>query len=321
LRTEFAPLLSAKLYAGKPEQVAKNIQLIRFPVIASPKYDGWRIFEFGGEATTRSMKPPANVYTQHRLRQFYARLKELCGVTGVDGEALVGSPTGFNAMQRSTSAFNTRAGEPEFDYYIFDSFQHPNWSFQERYDRLVDCVLPTLIPSEFPWVKLVEQVTIHNMEDLMAYERKCVEAGYEGIMFRDPAARYKFGRSSMREGILVAVKRWEDDEGVILEIREQMHNANEAKTNALGHTERSGHKENLIGKNTMGSVLVRSKRFDDTFSVGNGPGLDADLRKHIWENPKEYLGKLLTYRFQNVGIKTRPRHPQWKSVRAPDDLS
>lgn len=319
MRTEFAPLLSAKLYAGKPEQVEKNIKLIRFPVIASPKYDGWRVFDWQGRATTRSMKPPANLYAQKRLAEFYARLKEVCGVTNVDGEALVGAPTDFNAMQRTTSALNTISGQPEFDYYIFDSFQNPNWRFQERYDHLTDCLLPSIIPSEFPWVKLVEQVTIHDMEDLMAYERKCVNAGYEGIMFRDPAARYKFGRSSMREGILVAVKRWEDDEGVILEIREQMHNANEAKTNALGHTERSGHKENLIGKNTMGSVLVRSSRFDDTFSVGNGPGLDDAMRQYIWDNPKEFLGATLTYRFQNVGIKTRPRHPQWKSIRAPED--
>lgn len=317
---QFSPLLSAKLLSGTAEQIQKNIEAIKFPVIASPKYDGWRLFEYNGQARTRSLKVPKNYSVRRRLAEFYKATADVCSLRGIDGEVIVGSPTDYNAMQNTTSGVGTYEGEPEITYFVFDSYQHSHLGFQERYDRLVDCLLPTQVPSEFPWVQIVEQVTIHNLPDLWAYERKCLELGYEGIMFRSPQGHYKMGRSSIKEGILVAVKRWATDEAEILEVREQMHNANEATTNALGHTERSSHQENLHGKGTMGSVLCRSKKFDETFSVGYGRGLDDALRQYIWDHPEEFVGQMLMYRYQDIGIKTRPRNPGWIGIRHRDDM-
>lgn len=320
---KFSPLLSAKLLNGSPAQKEANIAKLHFPLLGSPKYDGWRIFEYNGEASTRSLKPkePKNIHTRLKLREFYARVREDCGVTGLDGEVVVGSPCVPNTMQITTSGIGSFDGTPEIGYYIFDSYQHAHLPFQERWEKVRDCLLPTLVPGEFPWVHLVEQTTIHDLPQMWALLEEKLEMGFEGIMLRKPDAPYKMGRSSLNEGILIAVKKWETDEGEILEVREQLHNANEARVNALGHTERSGHRENLHGKNTMGSVLVRSRRFDDDFSVGGGPGLDAALRQYIWDHPDEFVGKKLTFRYQDVGIRTRPRFPQWMSVRDPADIS
>ena len=52
-------------------------------------------------------------------------------------------------------------------------------------------------------------VTIHNAEQLTAYEEKCLADGYEGVMIRTPDSPYKCGRSTEREGWLLKIKRFE----------------------------------------------------------------------------------------------------------------
>jgi DNA ligase-1 len=316
----FCPLLSAKLLNGAPAERLKNIGRLRFPLLASTKYDGWRIFEYNGEASTRSLKTtePKNIYTRNKLREFYRRANELCGLRGLDGELVVGDPLAPNSMQRTTSGMAT-LGEPELNYFIFDSYQYSDRPYQERWSRIEECFLPSL-PAEFPWVHLVKQITIHDLDQMWAFLEEELPRGAEGIMLRKPDGHYKMGRSSLIEQLLVAVKKWETCEGIIIAINEQMHNANEARTNALGHTERSGHQENMHGKNTMGSVTLKSTEFELPFNVGGGPGLDDALRKYIWEHKQEFLGKPLTFRYQDVGVKDRPRFPQWMSIRDPADM-
>jgi DNA ligase-1 len=319
MTNRFCPLLSAKLLNGSPEDRLKNIAKLRFPLMASGKYDGWRIFEYNGEATTRSLKTtePKNVHTRKVMRELYAAMRDRTGLRGGDGELIAGANHAANAMQSTTSGIGSYEGKPELTYNMFDTYQFAEKPFTDRLKYLEDMVSP--LQADFPWVKLVRHVWIHNVEQMWDYMREQMALGLEGIMLRDPNGRYKMGRSSLNEGILIAVKKWETAEGRIKEVREQMYNANEARTNALGHTERSSHKDNLHGKDTMGSVLVESAEFTEDFSVGNGPGLDAGLRKHIWENQHLYVGKMLTFRYQAEGVKTRPRFPQWMSIRDEGD--
>ena len=68
-----------------------------------------------------------------------------------------------------------------------------------------------------------------------------------------PDGPYKCGRSTVREGYLLKLKRFADGEAVILGCCEQMHNANAAQQDAFGRTKRSSHKDNKIGKATLGA--------------------------------------------------------------------
>ena len=76
--------------------------------------------------------------------------------------------------------------------------------------------------------------TINTMEELEKYEVDCLEIGYEGVILRDPNAKYKHGRSTVKEGGLIKVKRFSDSEARILAMEEQMKNNNEKKVNELG---------------------------------------------------------------------------------------
>ena len=70
---------------------------------------------------------------------------------------------------------------------------------------------------------------------------------------------------------------------------ERLHNANEATVDALGHTERSSHKENMIPMDTLGALVVESDKFG-VFQIGTG--FDDSLRKWIWENRSDVWGNL-----------------------------
>lgn len=316
----FEPLQSSKLFSRDPKVYAANKSGIRFPLLGSYKYDGWRLFEYAGKPHTRSLSLPRNRHTQEKLAEFYKVMKDEFGLLGLDGEAVAGPVNAMNAMQNSTSAFSSGDGQPEFTYLIFDSYQYSNRPYQERFQRVLDCLTPNIL-SLFPWVKPVVQVTLYDWEQVEAFLEEALKLGYEGIMLRSPDAIYKMGRSTLKDGgILTALKPFVDGECIIEEVIEQMHNANPAEVDNYGRMKRSSHQANLVGKGTMGSVRCRDPKFDEPFNIGYGKGLNDALRRWLWEHRDEVTGASLCYEYQEVGCKDRPRHPRWRSLRAKEDL-
>lgn len=315
----FEPLLSSKLFNEDKAVFEKNMASVVFPVFGSTKYDGWRIFEYNGKPHTRSLKLPKNYHVVDVLSDFYAYMKRTHNLVGLDGEALAGDPYDFNAMQNSSSAFNTYLGEPEFGYYLFDTYQNSDHGYDARLARLIAC-MDVETRSRYPWVTLVEQRLLWNWDEVWAYEADELAKGAEGIMLRAVDGRYKMGRSTFKDRTLTALKRFVDDEGQILEIIEEMENTNPQELDNFGRSRRSGHKAGMIGKGRMGAVLLKSKKFEKTFTVGMGKGLTHDLRQYIWDHKEEFLGEFLTYTYQEIGVKDRPRLPKWKAIRARRDM-
>jgi DNA ligase-1 len=291
------PGLSAKVYVGTKEKTQQNLDLIQFPALVSTKWDGWRMFEKDGEATCRSMDPPKNRYVQKRLREFYAAAAAL-GIRNLDGEIMVGDPYSKNVMQATTSGVGSYEGEPDFVYYLFDTYQHPEDIFTDRLSVVRQIV--ERLEGKFPFIRYTDHVLVHNMEQLMEKLRKVVEAGGEGVMGRKPDGPYHHGRPSMKSNILWALKPYVDDD--------------------QRYVQASGHKENLVGKGTFGKAICRSPRFKETFSVGAGVGLTAALRKYIWKHPEEFVGGTLKYKYQEIGVKDRPRQPKWMGMKAKEDM-
>lgn len=312
---------------------------IRFPVLATPKLDGIRVLKVGGQVLTRKFKPLPNNYTRKILQEILP--------DGIDGEILLlsnktvtnkftaglgieedeelqfkegQSPTsiiGFNQIQSEIMSEN---GEPNFVYYAFDyvkeSLDTPYelrmkdllaWHLLEQNVHFKDRILP-LLP-----------VKINNLEELMSYEQECVAKKYEGIMIRSPEGRYKCGRSTAREGILLKIKRFYDAEAVVIGFEEKMHNTNVQEINELGLSKRSHKKEGLVPANTLGTLLVKSP--DGVMEFGIGSGFDDKTKKEIWDNRDKYLGKMVTYKFQEIGSKGNPRFPVFKGFRSELDIS
>lgn len=286
---------------------------IRFPVLASPKIDGIRCMIVDGVALSRSLKPIRNAYVQSVIAVDHH-------LNGLDGELVVGDPNDPNCMQNTTKGVMSSKGEPDFVFHVFDRWDMPNATYEERAASARSICNITADPA----VRFLVGFPMHTQADLDQYEALCLGDGYEGVMIRDPNSFYKFGRATAKSQELLKIKRFEDAEAVVIGAEELMHNENEAKTNALGRTERSTAKAGLVGANTLGKLIVRR---DDGIEFGIGTGFTAAQRDELWDKFHErvrgnVVGKLVTYKhFANGGVKDAPRFPVFKAFRDQEDLS
>jgi DNA ligase-1 len=180
----------------------------------------------------------------------------------------------------------------------------------------------------------VENALVYDQTELDHIESLLIAAGHEGGIIRGPDTRYKFGRGTNSKGDLLKLKRFVDSEAVVIGVEEELHNANEATTNALGRTERSSHKANKVGKGTLGALVVRLLADHGDIKAGTefriGTGFTAAMRASLWTeairrldatgSPGGLDGRIAKFKWFPVGSKDAPRHPVFLGWRSPDDL-
>lgn len=281
-------------------ETCEDISLLRFPVYASFKYDGIRCLIINNIPVSRNFKKIPNAHISNLLSGL---------PSGLDGELLSGK-----TFQECTSAVMSEDGIPDFTYFVFDYVKD---DLNKPYlDRMKD--LDNLDLSAFPFISKVMPTEIKNESELRSYEDGVLANGYEGVMVRSANGRYKCGRSSVKEGILLKIKRFVDSEAEIVGFEELMHNNNVATKDAFGRTERSSHKANLVGSDTLGAVLVKDVKSGIEFKIGTG--FDADTRKSIWNNRDELIGSIIKYKSFPVGVKEAPRFPVFLGFRHQNDM-
>lgn len=297
----FKPLLSATI-----EDTSK----IKYPVAVSCKLDGVRCMVIDGVAMSRSLKPIPNAYVQ-----------ELIGkpeYNGLDGELIVGDPFAPDCYRATASGVMSRDGEPDFTFQVFDRIDMPEAPFMERYAALLGVVTPLTTIFDPSIVKIVPHRTVYDEAGLLEVEARLLARGAEGVMVRSLDGKYKYGRSTLKDGILGKLKRFADSESHVLAVIEKMHNANVATTNALGHTERSSHKENLVPTGTMGALSVEDIHTGVRFEIGTGFS-DAD-RAWWWDQRDALDGLIVKYKHFAVGAYEKPRFPSFVGMRSLEDM-
>lgn len=290
-------------YGFKPMLAAPvtDIELLQYPVLASPKLDGIRCIVIDGVAYSRSLKPIPNEVVQY----FFASGE----YDGFDGELIAGPHNAPDVFNRSTRFVMKRDAMDDWAFYVFDWIQ--GGITIERMG-LVESL------EWSPHVRPVIQTTIRNVDALREYERVSLSQGFEGVMIRSIGGEYKHGRSTLREGLLLKLKRFSDDEALVIGVECLMRNGNAAETNALGYTERSGAADGLIPTDMLGALIVR--RADGVeFKVGSG--FTETQRYDFWLRQDEIIGKIITYKHFEVGAKDKPRFPIFKGFRDEKDIS
>lgn len=302
----FKPMLAATFDRDK-------VKPRHFPCLVSTKIDGVRCVIFGGVAYTRSLKKLPNKFIQ-KWCQDNATVLE-----GMDGELVVGPPNAPDTLSVTKKAVLTKDKTPDFRFYVFDLYQ-PLMA-RDRTLTLVDIVANGSRIKSVPHnVVVVEQFECHDLEHLNAIEEWATEGeGYEGVMMRDPLGFYKCGRASLTSGESIKVKRFIDEEFLVVDFEELMHNENESRVNELGRTFRSSHKEGKVGGGTLGALVLQVKMLKGqsvhyaTFTCGTG--FTAEERQQIWDNRDSYRGRWATVKHFPVGVVDLPRHPVFKGFR------
>ena len=253
---------------------------------------------------SRSLKPIRNKHVQ--------KLFGKPEYNGFDGELVVGDIYAKDVFQKTTSGVMSTEGTPDVTFYVFDLFTNNLSTYKERLYDLND----RLVLEQYPNIVATTQRYVKTKEELLELLESERIKGGEGLIGRNPLGVYKYGRSTPKEQLSIKFKFFSDSEFEVIGFEERMHNANEAKTNELGYTERSSCKENLIPMNTLGSLVL--KYGDSEFRCGTG--FSDVQRKEIWENKESYLGKLASIRYMSVGQVILPRLPSFQGFRDEDDL-
>lgn len=300
----FRPMLAAAATEADIAAVLKRTGYL----LASPKLDGVRCLIRDGVALSRSLKPIPNKHVQAVL----GRLP----IEGFDGELIVGSPTAKDCYRTTVSGVMSEDGYPDFQFYVFD---HVDALGNDYRNRLAYTSIHINSHNEFGGTVIDHSGrNVVSINAVRAYESEMLDLGYEGVCLRDPGGPYKFGRSTLKEGYLIKLKRFTDAEATVIGFTELMHNANAATVNALGLTERSSHKANQIGMSTLGTLVCLDVATGVEFEIGTG-FTQAD-RETFWSDRDSLLGALVKYKSFKIGEKDKPRHPVFLGFRDPGDL-
>ena len=300
---KFKPMLAADCRG--------DVAALSYPLYASPKLDGIRCCIIDGKAVTRSLKPIPNA----SIREALSGRQEL---EGLDGE-LINTEDPFN-FQKTTSL--VMGHQPDAVSKIkFVAFDNADLCLGfERRLQATEAIVSKVKQNKI-YIEFIVNKYITTPDDLLEYERELLAEGYEGVMLRTKLdGRYKNGRSTLREGLLIKLKRYVQEEATIIGFEERMNNTNAAKTNELGRTQRSSAQAGKVGRDDLGAFLC--KRDDgETFYCGTGVGLNDETRAEFWRDRDLLIGKTITYRYLSAGTKDKPRHPLFVGIRDARDMS
>ncbi len=254
----------------------------RIHVAVEPKLDGIRCFALvrGGHATlyARSGKLISNF--DDTIGAELAGLGDGC----YDGEIMGKDFTALMQQAYRKDDVDVR------DTYLalFDYLPMEEWESKETAlscsDRYAE--LKRRIPKKSKHLRLVPRLKVAaEYGPIKELHDQYVSQGYEGAMVKDLGAPYLFGRGHE----VMKLKAFHDTD---LRIE--------------GFVEGTGKHE---GK--LGSVLVSYEGVE----VQVGSGWSDELREQVWNNKKEFLGRMIEVRYQEVTENGALRFPTFKCFR------
>ncbi len=287
-----------------------NWDAVSYPVYGTPKLDGIRCLKVQSGVVSRTFKAIPNTDIRTTLLQILPNIND---VGQSDGELIAG-----NFQETTHRVMSENAKEPGWKYYMFDLVKQgfEDEPYLSRVENLKNWY-EKIPASSKELISLVLPTQLNNKKEVEAFEQKCLDLGYEGIILRTNS-RYKCGRSTLSEQYLVKLKRFEDSEAEVIGFEELMHNNNTAEKDNFGRTKRSSHQEWLSGANTLGNLIVKDIKTGLTFKIGTG--FNAEQRNSFWKIKETLIGQIVKYKFFPVGIKELPRHPAFLGFRSLKDM-
>ena len=273
--TDRPPILP--MLANKWEDYSHHIQI---PFYVQPKLDGVRmtVGKIDGKIVMKSRTGKDVNHLDHIRNEVKDLLEEGQFLDGENfsDELSFEEITGHCRTTLESSASSKRLDKIHF--HVFDTFHLDRMDepFSVRHKRIKK------INGTY-----VHAVSTQIVQSIEPFYKKFIDAGYEGIMVRDPSGLYELGKRSTK---LLKYKEFETREYTIV-------GANRAEGK---------------DKDTVVWVCELHK---------NGPRFNVrpkgtlQERKRMYLNSAEYIGKQLTVQFQNLSNGGIPRFPVGLAIR------
>lgn len=272
--------------------------------LISPKIDGIRCIVREGVAYTRTGKIHKNKYIQKRA-------KEMPYEYIFDGELICGKIEKGKTFASMTDGLQKIMGEPDFTYCIFDIVSES--PHHKRYTKLVELEEQGLLPD---YCFVIEKTKVASLKDVEKITNELLELGYEGSMLNEMDAKYKHGRAGKTSKELIKVKLFSDAEAKIIGFEEMERNLNELEYDELGKAKRSTSKVGKIKAGMLGSFILQR---DDGVEF-RCSGFTDEKKIEYWADRENLLGKIVKYKFFEIGADAKPRFPTFLGFRDKDDI-
>jgi DNA ligase-1 len=281
-----------------PNQVI-DAKTLKYPLLASYKLDGIRCIFKDGQMYSRTLKSFPNVKLQERFSELatFTKNKEII----LDGELLAKSLT-FNELSGITRQLNMQLPE-DLKFYCFDMIRYEdfNLGFRRRISNLETSDI------RYYYMETVKQWSIFKLEEIEPLYENALAWGCDGLILRDPDGRYKFGRGTIKEGLIYKMKPFQTFDAKIIEIIQatEVREGAEKKINELGRSVTSKKKDDriLIEKASAFVVMYKGRELKVTIAMTD------EEKTEVWKNQNKYLGRWIEYKGMLVGSKDLPRHP------------
>lgn len=188
-------------------------------------------------------------------------------------------------------------------YYVFDIAQHPQFvaadqTFRNRFEWL------TRMALHFDeHIKLVEHCRVRSEGEVVEFEQRARQEGFEGAIIRSPIVRGgrilddgyqtpELGFPERTMGIL-KVKIFQDEEFEMIGVKQEIDLKGNPKPQA-------------------GAIICRDNKLGVEFQAG---GIVRAMKQDMWENRENYIGKRVTIKFFGKSDRGIPRHPTFVKFR------
>jgi len=299
-----------------------NEAKLKFPLGISPKIDGSFAFVQNATLYARSLKQHENLHVTEQFSH--------ADYNGLRGELILElNPIAPDLCRNTSSALRTIQGKPLvsmwcFDYVLPETIDLP-------YFKRIELLEQKVRDLENPLIKVIPVSVVYSLEEYIDFRDTFLAHGYEGVVVRDLNAKHKEGRSSSTKPDLWRYKPWSTAEIKVTRLVEELKNNNQAVKNELGHTERSTHKDNLEGKQTLGAIVgnLVTPLLDNTGKLIAEVGIELTIAtgsltekecKHYWDNPELIMDKIVELDYMSFGLKDKPRFSQFKRIRSELDM-
>lgn len=280
-------------------------------LLASYKYDGIRCIFKNGEMISRALKQFPN-------KQLWTRFMDLAMLSKnndiiLDGELYCPSIS-FNELSGIIRQLDYPLPN-DLTFNCFDTIE--NELFNSRFSSRLQVLQDLKINS--PYFNTIPHWSIFSVKEVEDLFENALANGFEGLILRDPNGRYKFGRGTVKEGLIYKLKPFVTfDAKIIGVLQGTVVDPNAEKTiNELGYSRTSKLKEDRLPSGRASDFVVLYERKELKVSIA----MTNEEKEEIWKNKEKYIGKMIEYKGMKIGMKEDglPRHPVFLRFRTDKD--
>ena len=263
----------------------KHSKKIKYPCYIQPKLDGYRCVFSDGKMYSRNGKEYAIMYGSnvHRemiqLEKYFKKNKKSIIL---DGELYVHNNLKFEeygVLRKIKKTEKDDAVINAMEYHVYDIISDD--TFSQRLQKIKKMFKEN---AGLKFVKKVDTLICSNEKDIDKYHEFFIEVNYEGSIIRNSDGLYK---QKFRSYDLQKYKQFDDDEFEIVDYTCE---------------------NDVLGKNDRPVVWICETKDNKPFNVPSKG--TREERSKLFENGKNYIGKMLSVQYFGLTSDGVPRFPK-----------